>query len=67
MFSSIMWTWERYPSSLNFSLELYLVTGLDSITNSTSAHESEQARGDGEEQGRLTCCSPRGHKESDTT
>ena len=62
-----MWTWERYPSSLNFSLELYLVTGLDSITNSTSAHESEQTRGDGEEQGSLTCCSPRGHKESDTT
>ena len=30
-------------------------------------HEFEQTQGDGEEQGSLTCCSPRGHKESDTT
>ena len=30
-------------------------------------HEFEQAPGDGEEQGSLACCSPWGHKESDTT
>ena len=27
----------------------------------------EQAPGDGEEQGRLACCSPWGHRESDMT
>ena len=32
-----------------------------------NGHESEQALGDGEGQGSLACCSPRGHKESDTT
>ena len=30
-----------------------------------SAHEFEQAPGDGEGQGSLACCSPWGHKESD--
>ena len=30
-------------------------------------HESEQAPGDGDAQGGLVCCSPWGHKESDTT
>ena len=30
-------------------------------------HEFEQAPGAGDEQGRLVCCSPWGHKESDTT
>ena len=30
-------------------------------------HESEQAPGVGDEQGSLVCCSPWGHKESDTT
>ena len=30
-------------------------------------HEFEQALGDGEGQGSLVCCSPWGHKESDTT
>ena len=30
-------------------------------------HEFEEALGDGEEQGGLACCSPWGHKESDTT
>ena len=29
--------------------------------------EFEQAPGDGEGQGRLVCCSPRGHNELDTT
>ena len=30
-------------------------------------HEFEQALGDGEGQGGLTCCSPLGHKESNMT
>ena len=32
-----------------------------------SGHESEQALGDDEGQGSLTCCSPEGRKESDMT
>ena len=32
-----------------------------------NGHEFEQTPGDGEGQGSLVCCSPRGHKESDTT
>ena len=32
-----------------------------------NGHEFEQAPGAGEGQGRLTCCSPWGHKKSDTT
>ena len=32
-----------------------------------NGHEFEQALGDGVGQGRLACCSPWGHKESDTT
>ena len=32
-----------------------------------NGHEFEQALGDGEEQGTLACCSPWGHKESNTT
>ena len=30
-------------------------------------HEFEQTQGDGEGRGSLACCSPWGHKESDTT
>ena len=30
-------------------------------------HKFEQATGDGDGQGGLACCSPWGHKESDTT
>ena len=30
-------------------------------------HETEQTLGNGEGQGSLACCSPWGHKESDTT
>ena len=37
---------------------------LDGITN---GHEFEQALGVGDRQGSLLCCSPWGHKESDTT
>ena len=32
-----------------------------------NGHEFEQTPGDSEGQGRLACCSPQGHKESDTT
>ena len=32
-----------------------------------NGHEFEQAPGDGDGQGSLLCCSPRGRKESDTT
>ena len=32
-----------------------------------SEHEFEQTPGDSKGQGSLTCCSPWGHKESDTT
>ena len=32
-----------------------------------TGHEFQQALGDGEGQGALECCSPWGHKESDTT
>ena len=32
-----------------------------------SGHEFEQALGDGEGQGNLECCSPKGRKELDTT
>ena len=32
-----------------------------------SGHEFEQAPGVGDGQGSLVCCSPWGHKESDTT
>ena len=32
-----------------------------------NGHELGQTLGDGEGQGALPCCSPRGHKESDTT
>ena len=32
-----------------------------------NGHEFEQAPGDGEGEGSLACCSPWGHKESDTT
>ena len=41
---------------------------LDSITdNAINGHEFEQTLGDSEEQGSLACCSPWGHKESETT
>ena len=39
---------------------------LDGITDS-DGHESEQAPGVGDGQGRLACCSLWGHKELDTT
>ena len=35
--------------------------------NQLDGHEFEQAPGDGDGQGSLVCCSPLGHKESDTT
>ena len=39
---------------------------LDGIT-SFDKHEFDQAQGVGYGQGSLACCSPWGHKESDTT
>ena len=32
-----------------------------------NGHEFEQTLGDSDGQGRLACCRPRGHKESDVT
>ena len=40
---------------------------LDGITNSMDMFEFEQAPGVVDRQGGLACCSPWGHKESDTT
>ena len=37
------------------------------FANLGNGHEFEQALGDGDGQGSLACCSPWGHKESDTT
>ena len=42
-----------------------MIRWLDGITDSMGMFE--QAPGDGEGQGSLVCCSPWGHKESDTT
>ena len=35
--------------------------------NRLNGHKSEEALGVGDGQGSLACCSPRRHKESDTT
>ena len=40
---------------------------LDGITDSMDMNLNEQALGVGDGQGILVCCSPQGHKESDTT
>ena len=40
---------------------------LDGITDSSFAHEFEQAPGVGDGHGSLACCSPWGHKELDMT
>ena len=66
----------RRANSLEMTLMLEEIEGrmkrggermrwLDGITN--SMHEFEQDPGDGEGQGSLVCCSPRGRKKSDTT
>ena len=39
----------------------------DEMVGWLNGHEFEQALGDGEGQGSLACCSPRGRKESDMT
>ena len=39
----------------------------DEIVHRHNGHEFEQALGDGEGQGSLACCNPRGREESDTT
>ena len=41
--------------------------GMVGETHQLNGHEFEQTLGDGEGQGGLVCCSPWGHKESDTT
>ena len=67
----------RRPNSLEKTLMLGKTDGrrrrgwqrmrwLDGNTN-FNGHELEQTAGDGEGQGSLVCCSPRGHKELDTT
>ena len=37
------------------------------MASSLNGHEFEQTLGDGKGQGSLVCCSPLGHKESETT
>ena len=39
---------------------------LDGITEHLNGHEFEHTPGDGEGRGSLACCSPWGHRESDT-
>ena len=57
-----------------YSLEMILMLGKrvteDEMVgwhHQLNVHESEQTPEDSEEQGSLACCSPWGHKESDTT
>ena len=40
---------------------------IDGWHHRLNAHEFEQAPGVSDGQGSLTCCSPQGHKESETT
>ena len=40
---------------------------MDGLHNQLDGHEFKQALGAGDGQGSLVCCSPWGHKESDTT
>ena len=47
--------------------ELNLKPVLTEDVHQLDGHESEQAPGEGDGQGSLVCCSPWGHKESDTT
>ena len=46
-----------------------VVTGEEMVEwhHQLNGHEFEQTPGDSEGQGRLACCSPWGHRESDTT
>ena len=46
---------------------LFLCTLLVPCILFPDGHEFEQAPGGGDGQGSLACCSPWGHKESDTT
>ena len=58
-----LWCWERLKTNEKRATEDEMV-GWHHWPN---GHEFEQTLGDGEEQRSLACCSPRGHKESDTT
>ena len=40
---------------------------MDGLHHQLDGHEFKQALGAGDGQGSLVCCSPWGHKESDTT
>ena len=51
----------------NDSLEKTLMLGKIEGRRRRGQHESEQALGVGDGQVSLACCSPWGHKESDTT
>ena len=57
------WWWEGFKSGGEGTTEDEMV-GRHHWLN---RHEFEQALGDGEREGSLSCCSPRRHKESDTT
>ena len=49
-------------------VDSYVLKQIESNINCRPyGHEFEQALGDGEGQGSLTCCSPWGRKESDMT
>ena len=49
---------------LNWAMTEHEMVGRD---HQLDGHEFEQTPGDSERQGSLVCCSPSGHKESDTT
>ena len=54
---------------LGFNQDFFNLTTEDEMVgwhHQLNEHESEQAQGDGDGQGSLVCCSPCGHKESDT-
>ena len=57
------WCWERLKAKEKRAAEDELVGWHHRL----NAHEFEQTPQDSERQGSLVCCSPRGHKESDTT
>ena len=52
-------------SELGFKVEVHL--NLNSFSVLCASHEFEQTLGDSDGPGSLTCCSPWGRKESDTT
>ena len=57
------WCWERLKTGRKGTTEDETVGWHHQLNE----HKFEQAPGVGDGQGSLACCSPRGHKESDTT